>query len=145
MDGEVGRWVSVGRGAGCRFDPARPLRVAGFDWQLPARDLVAALVGRLPEPPGSDDARRDADFLDGGGRRWTAARDGAGPLRWTLWLEGEPALGWERAERGGVLSARAAQLQIRWREVAREPLAGDGPRLEPAAAEEPECDDADLS
>jgi len=145
VDGDAGRWVAVGRGAGCRFDPARPMRVAGLDWGLPARDLAATLTGRLPEAPAASDALRDIDFLDGAGRRWTAMRDGVGPLRWTLWREDAAVLGWERAGRGGVLSARAARLQIRWREVAREPLGGDGPRLEPSAAEEPECDDADLS
>jgi hypothetical protein len=145
VDGGAGRWAAAGKRQGCRFDPDLPLRLAGLDWGLPVRDLAAALVGRLPEPPDDGNDRLAVDYRDGSGRRWTATRDESGPLRWTLWLAGAPALWWERAERGGRLSASEARLQIRWREVAREPLAGDGPRLAAEDAGEPECDDADLS
>jgi hypothetical protein len=148
VDGGVGRWAVAGRRTGCRFDPGFPLRLDGLDWGLPARDLAAALVGRLPEPPGDADDGDDrlaVEYRDSAGRRWTATRDASGPLRWTLWQAGTASLRWERTERGGLLTASAARLQIRWREVAREPLAGEGPRLAGEAAGEPECEDADLS
>lgn len=145
VDDGRGRWSpgAAGRSA-CRFDPDRALRLADFDWDLPARDLAAALVGRLPEPPAEPGEDWSIDYNDGAGRRWRASRDGLGPLRWTLYRAGEPSLTWERAESGGRLTARGADLQIRWSEVAREPLAGAGPELAAGAAD-PECQDAELS
>ena len=145
VDDGAGRWVAAGGRAGCRFDPERTIRLARFDWGLPARDLAAALVGRVPEPPAETGTGLAIEYLDGSGRRWSARRDGRGPLRWTLYRAGAPSLWWERSEGGGVLSARDADLQIRWRETAREPLAGEGPRVAAEAASEPECDGAALS
>lgn len=144
VDDGRGRWSPGSESGACRFDPDRSLRLAEFDWDLPARDLAAALVGRVPEPPAQPGMEQSIDYTDGAGRRWSASRDGLGPLRWTLYRAGEPSLSWERADRGGRLTARGADLLIRWSEVAREPLAGEGPRL-PAAAADPECKDAELS
>lgn len=143
VDDGHGRWSEAGSRGACRFDPDRSLRLAELDWDLPARDLAAALVGRVPEPPPGAGADRTIAYTDSAGRRWSASRDGVGPLRWTLFRAGEPSLTWERSDGGGQLTARGADLLIRWNEVAREPLTGEGPRL-PAAAE-PECDDAELS
>lgn len=145
VDDGAGRWLPAGQRSGCRFDPRRSVRLARFDWGLPARDLAAALVGRVPEPPARDGAELAVEYLDASGRRWRAWRDERGPLRWSTEQAGAPSLSWERAERGGALSAESDELLIRWREVTREPLGGGGPRLPAAAAGEPECDDAALS
>ncbi len=144
VDEGRGRWRPGGERNACRFDPDRSLRLAEFDWDLPARDLAAALVGRVPEPPAEPGMDWSIDYTDGAGRRWSASRDGLGPLRWTLYRAGEASLTWERADRGGRLTVLGADLQIRWTEVAREPLAGEGPLI-PAAATDPECEDAELS
>jgi len=144
VDDGRGRWVAGGGSRGCRFDPGRALRLADFDWGLPARHLAAALAGRLPEPPTEANEAEAADFVDGAGRSWRAWRDGRGPLRWTLALGGGEELVWERRERGGELTAEGGEIRVRWNEVAREPLAGEGPRLAADDAE-PECEDADLS
>lgn len=145
VDDGAGRWLAAGERSGCRFDPRRAFRPARLDWGLPPRDLAAALVGRVPEPPPGAGAELAIDYRDESGRRWSAWRDERGPVRWTLWQAGKPSLRWDRSERGGLLSAGGADLEIRWREVAREPLVGAGPHLPAAAGTEPDCDDADLS
>jgi hypothetical protein len=145
VDRDVARWSRSADGRECRIDPERPLELPRLAWDLPIRDLAPALVGRVPESPPAPAGGDRVDFRDEDGRRWSAERDERGPLRWTLWSDGRPALWWSRGERGGVLSSAEARLQIRWREVAREALRSPLPTLAVAAAALPECLDADLS
>jgi len=144
VDDGRGRWVAGGGARACRFDSGRALRFTDFDWGLPASHLAAALAGRLPEPPTDSNEAESIAFVDGAGRSWSALRDGRGPLRWRLALGGGGELVWERRDRGGELTADGGEIRVRWSEVAREPLAGEGPHLA-ADDREPECDDADLS
>lgn len=104
---------------------------------LPLRSLPGVLLGRLPAAPSG--ARPEGDggelsYRDAAGRRWTATLGGAGasdPERWTLWLDGEPAVWWHRLDDRAMLSDRRRGLRMTWREVGREPLAA---RLGPPAA-----------
>lgn len=105
--------------------------------------LPAVLLGRLPaapEDPGAvlaELSRRPAagelDYRDRLGRRWTAQLAPAAAARvrtWILWRGGEPALWWRSTDAGegsgggaeALLSDRLRGVQMRWKEVAREPL-----------------------
>ncbi len=140
------RFVEGGARSGCRLAASASLRLPRIDWELPVLDLPAVLVGRLPATPAASGANADAvDFRDQRGWRWTASRDALGPLRWTLWRGGVPAVRWERTDRGGRLDSRDGQLQVRWREGAREPIAAGGSGSVPAPEGEPECEHGDLS
>lgn len=104
--------------------------------------VPAVLLGRLPAAPrpgaSADGSARRLSFRDAAGRRWTAelagragdagaGTDAGEPLSWTLWREGEPILWWRRADGEGLLSNRSRGVQMRWREVGREPLAAPLP------------------
>lgn len=98
---------------------------------FPVRSLPALLLGRLPAAPTgaarwspAEGGGRRLDLKDGAGRRWRAVlnptlqrwsvRDPGGKLLAEQWWED----GW------WILEDRRQGLELRWREVASEPLAG---------------------
>ncbi|MEE8277191.1 MAG: hypothetical protein V3R89_00505 [Thermoanaerobaculia bacterium] len=114
---------------------------------LPVETLPSVLLGYLPMPPAHDDGELpgEIDFLDGGGRRWTARAEFGELAAWTLWSEGRPMLWWTRQERGGILSHRQG-VQFRWRQVVREPLSGGLERLRvPDGYRQESCDEPHVS
>lgn len=114
----------------CRFDPSRPFVWPGIGRLLPASDLPAVLLGRLPEAP--------SGAAGAAGRRWTSAHDAEGLAGWTL-EDGAVRLEWRREKDGGDLLLAARGIEIRWREVASEPVAGTLPALPPGFSDAPEC------
>lgn len=112
---------------------------------LPPEGLPALLLGFLPVPPATLDASAATlDWLDASGRRWTARRDGARPVAWTLWQDERPLAWWTRVEDGGILSHRNG-AQARWREVAGEPVPLPVAALAPPTGyRETSCDELDL-
>jgi hypothetical protein len=65
------------------------------------------------------------EYRDAQGRRWTVEQGQGGEvLGWTLWADGEPAVWWRLLTGEAILSERERGVQIRWREVLREPLEG---------------------
>lgn len=101
---------------------------------FPLTSLPPLLLGRLPEPPAPDVPPRlegdELTLIDGAGRRWTAhlAAGGAAVERWSLRSAGDsspPELSWLRPEGGRViLSDRVRGIQLRWHQVAAQPLTG---------------------
>jgi hypothetical protein len=131
-----GRGFRGGPEAGetCRFDPGRAFVWPGIGRLLPASDLPAVLLGRRPAaPPESAAAGRD-----GGVPRWTEQSDRGGLSGWTL-QDGAVRLEWRREEDGGDLRLAPRGIEIRWREVAGEPVAGTLPALPAGAERAPEC------
>ena len=49
---------------------------------------------------------------------------------WTLAEGGAPSIWWVRSDDWAILSDRERNVQVRWREVLREPLTGDPTALE---------------
>lgn len=129
--GEEGVWADHRGRVFCDFAGAFPAvgRELGA-FPLPA--LPALLLGRLPVPPAeplADPAAAALDYRDAQGRRWTAEISRGGPAAWTLWEGGTPSLWWMQQRNGwALLSQRQRKVQLRWREVVREPL------RDPAAA-----------
>lgn len=133
--GQEGVWADHRARVFCGFTGAFPAvgRELGA-FPLPA--LPALLLGRLPVPPaepatGLDPAAAKLDYQDVEGRRWTAemaeraerAEVAAGdPATWTLWEDGTPSLWWMKRGGWAILSQRQRKVQLRWREVVREPL-----------------------
>jgi hypothetical protein len=128
LDHRERRACPVGEGGRLRGVPLEPLAPEA---------LVAVLLGRVPAAPaGPVDASRagELSYRDGRGRRWSVRlEEGSGGRRvasWTLRRGGRPVLWWRRAGDDALLSDRERSVQLRWREIAREPLAGELP--EPA-------------
>jgi hypothetical protein len=127
---------------GGRFDPtATPLG------PFPLLALPALLLGRVPAEPvhpadvGELPSGGDISFRDTAGRQWAAALDAAGGVAsWALARREEPSVWWRRYDDWAILSDRERSVQVRWREVLREPLAGEPERLAaPAGYREAPC------
>lgn len=102
---------------------------------FPLLTLPTLLIGRVPSQPASqpDQQGRQVTFRDTGGRLWSALVDADGEVEsWSLSEGGEPSAWWVRRESWAILSDRERGVQVRWREVLREPLEGA-----PAALETP--------
>jgi hypothetical protein len=112
---------------------------------LPPEGLPALLLGFLPVPPATlDGSSATLHWLDASGRRWTARRDDTRAVAWTLWQAERPLAWWTRVEDGGILSHRNG-VQVRWREVAGEPVPGPVAALAPPMGyRETSCDELDL-
>jgi hypothetical protein len=137
-------FVDAGRQLYCRGSgaPALPEVDLGV---LPPEGLPALLLGFLPVPPATlYESAATLDWLDASGRRWTARRDHTRTVAWTLWQDERPLAWWTRVEDGGILSHRNG-LQLRWREVAGEPVPGPVAALAPPMGyQETSCDELDL-
>lgn len=120
VDGERGLFVEPRAGRACRLSgsvdlPDLPLA------PLPLAAVPALLLGRLPVAA-PEPAAAAGEVRDERGRRFTYAVAGGRLASWTLWRQDAPALWWRRAGAEAVLSSSAGGYQLRWREVAREPL-----------------------
>jgi hypothetical protein len=102
---------------------------------FPLLTLPSLLVGRVPSTPSEPPQQQGGQisFHDAAGRVWTAVAGGDGVIQsWTLAEGGAPSIWWVRSDDWAILSDRERNVQLRWREVLREPLSG-----EPAALESP--------
>jgi len=102
---------------------------------FPLLTLPSLLVGRVPSQPSEPPRQHGSQvsFHDAAGRVWTAVLNGEGVVQsWTLAEGGAPSIWWVRSEDWAILSDRERNVQMRWKEVLREPLDG-----EPAALEAP--------
>jgi len=116
----------------CRLGPDLALGGVPLEAFAPAM-LPRVLLGRVPAEPSGRVSRTDAgriEFRDLRGRRWTVERRGGAIVGWVAWRGGEPVVWWRRLDDEALLSDRIRGVQMRWRQVAREPL--DEP-LPPAA------------
>lgn len=117
-------WVDHRGETVCRDEPT--LELPGWaQGLLPAAALPAVLLGALPVTPVASE-RRDGALTahDASGRRWTAEVADGVVRSWVLWQGDEPSWWWQRRGRGGVLSQRGRNRQLRWQEVVAEPLTG---------------------
>ncbi len=118
---DEGLWLDHRNSAYCRFAgtielaavPLSPFRFTA---------LPALLLGRLPEPP-AEWLEPAGEYLDDEGKRWTYQASNGRLLKWTVWQRGEPVAWWNGTGNEAILSQRGAGVQIRWREVVREPMA----------------------
>jgi len=145
---ERGAWRAAGAQGVCRQDPRRPVEWPRLGLALPAAHLPAILLGRLPEAPG-DGTVIPAEagsfaFTDPVGRRWRATLEAGTLVEWSV-AAATGELAWRLEERGARLELAAGQLEIRWREVAREPLRGTAPVLPADLDSSPECSLENLS
>lgn len=134
-------WSEREGGGPCALAAGRAIRWPRFGLTFPASDLPALLIGRLPEPPSTSTGTATAgesEITTASGRRFRVTVAGGLPVRWIALDEtGDPTLSWTRDEDGGRLDG-AEGLEVRWRRVSRETVAGAPP--EPPAGDLPECD-----
>jgi hypothetical protein len=139
-------WLDLRKKVYCRFEgpldlegtPLSPLPVAGFP---------ALLLGRLPVPAASPPRRVEDElrFEDGSGRQWRVRSEAGAIVGWTLYEGGEPVAWWSLGREEAVLSDRRQGVQLRWRQVVAEPLAGDLAPLEvPEGFTRVACEEAAL-
>ena len=89
---------------------------------LPLAAVPALLLGRLPVDPDDAAVTAEGELRDSRARRFTFSAAEGRVSAWTLWEGDQPVLWWRGGGDEAVLSARAGGYQLRWREVAREPL-----------------------
>lgn len=147
VHGAVGVWRDRG-GETCRLDPeaSRPWPRLGFG--MPARDLPALLLERLPSAPAAGEKPQLGGgpfaYDDATGRRWEGTLAGGRLVRWRREVAGERPLSWVREEGGARLRVETEGIiELFWRAVSREPL-GLEPRLPAAPEGLAECRYADL-
>ncbi len=116
---------------------------------FPLLTLPSLLVGRVPATPSEPPQQRGSQtsFHDAAGRVWTAVTGGEGVVQsWTLAEGGAPSIWWVRSDDWAILSDRERNVQVRWREVLREPLDGAPAALEaPSGYRSGPCRDPALS
>lgn len=135
-----GLWVEPREETYCRLQSAVELEALP-SLRLPLAALPAVLLGRLPATPAGRPPRLGPrfEYRDAEGRRWGAAMAAGEVVSWTLWDGGEPAAWWRRQGDEAILSERRRGVQMRWREVAREPLAELPPPPEIPAGYRSDC------
>lgn len=116
---------------------------------FPARDLPALILGRVPAVPegsplwseGPEAGEDRLEFADLAGRRWVCRLQGGEVRSWSLKGAGGGELAsLHREEEELHLIDRRRGIEVRWREVAAEPLQGGFARPEiPSSYEEGEC------
>lgn len=114
--------------------------LGGFDVAV----LPLVLLGRVPARPADQVTHPGVDqaaFHDLRGTRWTVQTREGEVASWTSWLHGAPAVWWRRLDGEALLSDREHGVQMRWRQVAREPLVEPlPPAAVPAGYTEGTCD-----
>jgi hypothetical protein len=129
----------------CRFDVAESIELPGLDLAVPAGELPALLLGRLPAPPAVRElvaAGAPAPHVDPeSGERWSVSVERGGLVGWSVERPGGGRVEWRRLE--GLRSRLEAgeAFELEWREVAREPLAEPPPAWKGEPPTE-ECRDA---
>jgi hypothetical protein len=137
VGGASGLWLDHRQRQGCRLEGR--LEMAGVPLSpFPLLALPSLLLGRRPAPPaGAGAGKRPApaaagelEYADRDGRRWRARLDGGAPVAWSLWPAGgrptatAPRITWLDNDGEAILSDRLDRVQLRWRAVVVEPLAG---------------------
>ncbi len=92
---------------------------------LPLVALPKLLLGRMPAAPAAD-LRRSKDavsYRDARGQLWNGALVDGRLEWWTLVAAGEAVTWWRRDGDAGIFGDRRGKVNLRWREVIREPLA----------------------
>lgn len=151
VDSDRGLWLDHRSHTYCRLDG--PLDLAFLPLgPLSLSALPPLLLGRLPAPP-ADPASvaseataaggaRTISYRDAAGRRWSAALRGGGQVAsWGLWQDeaAGPILSWVSSGGWAILSDRRKGVQVRWREVLREPLRQVAPMSPPGEYREAAC------
>ena len=115
---------------------------------FPLLTLPSLLLGRVPSLPAEPPQPRNGpvSFPDGAGRVWTATLGGGEVESWTLAEGGAPSIWWVRSDDGwAILSDRARNVQMRWREVLQERAEAELAALQPPSGyREGPCGDPDL-
>jgi hypothetical protein len=142
---DAGLWLNHRGRTYCRFEGRFDLSGVPLG-PFPLFSLPSLLLGRVPSEPAADSPAAEPrgggfDFRDKADRHWYGTLGEAGlVLSWTLAEGSTPKVWWSRREDWSILSDRERGVQVRWREVLRENLDREPPRLEqPAAYREVPC------
>jgi hypothetical protein len=135
---EAGLWLNHRSRTYCRFEG--DLDVSGVPLgPFPLLSLPSLLLGRVPAEPAASSPTatprgRTFDFRDATNRHWYGSLgEGGLVVSWTLAEGSSPKVWWLRRDDWEILSDRDRGVQVRWREVLREDLNQEPPRLEPPA------------
>ncbi|HEX6900823.1 MAG TPA: hypothetical protein VF789_13945 [Thermoanaerobaculia bacterium] len=147
---DSGLWLNHRSRTWCEFEGR--FDVAGVPMgPFPLLSLPSLLLGRVPAEPAADSpnaepAGRQFAFRDATDRRWSGTLGEAGLVQsWILSEGSTPTVWWVRRDDWAILSDRERGVQVRWREVLRENLDREPPRLEiPAGYRQAECGEPDL-
>ena len=147
VTGERGSFLNHRNRTACVFEGS--FDISGISLgPFPLLTLPSLLLGRVPSrPQGEAETQgREVKFYDASGRLWSAEVGEGGLVQsWTLIEEGKPAIWWLHSEGWNILSDRDRGVQVRWREVLREKLAGPPTPLErPAGYREESCGETPL-
>jgi hypothetical protein len=146
VEGDEGLWIDHRAETWCRLE-GRLEMAGGLLTALPFPAFPALLLGRLPEAPAAalKEKGGTVSFRGGGTRRWRAETEHGRVVSWTLWEGARPVAWWERRGAEAILSDRRHQVQLRWREVVREPLTGAlEPLTVPAGYRPGSCEGVDF-
>lgn len=149
VEGDSGVWLNHRSRTWCRFEGRFDLSGAPMG-PFPLLSLPALLVGRVPAEPaaGSPTAQpkgRQFDYRDASGRHWYGTLGEEGVVEsWVLAEGSTPQVWWTRREDWAILSDREREVQVRWREVLREPLSLEPPRILAPQGYREACGEPDL-
>lgn len=138
MSNDSGLWLNHRARTYCLFEGRFDLSGVPLG-PFPLLSLPSLLLGRVPAEPAAGTPMpppRDGlfEFHDASHRLWTGVLRGDGLiLSWTLSEGSAPKVWWMRREDWAILSDRERAVQVRWKEVLREDLDREPPRLEPPA------------
>ncbi len=133
---DAGLWLNHRGRTYCSFEGRFDLSGVPLG-PFPLLSLPSLLLGRVPGEPAAGSPpfsprERQFDFQDDSGRRWTGKLGADGlVLSWTVSEGDTPKHWWIRRDDWAILSDREREVQVRWREVLRENLDREPPRLEP--------------
>jgi hypothetical protein len=133
---DAGLWLNHRGRTYCLFEGRFDVSGAPLG-PFPLLSLPSLLLGRVPAEPAAGSAAQSGghfDFRDASNRRWTGTLDPERRvLSWTLSESDVPKVWWMRHDGWAILSDRERGVQLRWREVLRETLDREPPRLEAPA------------
>jgi hypothetical protein len=135
---DEGLWLNHRSRSYCRFEGRFDLSGVPLG-PFPLLSLPSLLLGRVPAEPAAGSSApqlrdRQFEFRDASSRLWAGTLNEEGRiLNWTLSEGSTPKVWWMRRDDWAILSDREREVQVRWREVLRENLDREPPRLEPPA------------
>jgi len=146
VEGERGRLRAPRERRSCRLAAGDPVELPELELPLPARELPAVLLGRLPAP--EELRSRAAEAPDGElvdertGDRWSIEIAGGALGAWRVERDGVELMSWRRDAARSILRVGGGRVEIEWRETAREAMAGAPPRWSSRPEPDTECRDA---